>query len=207
MLENNKIIKLSIIVPIYKVEQYIERCIRSLMEQTMKENIEFIFVNDCTPDNSIQILQNVIQEYPNRSSQIRIYNNTKNIGLHETRKVGVNIAKGEYIGWCDSDDWIEPNMYEEMYLKTQNGEIDVVVCNYIQEFDTYNIATEFIPNKTPQECITNLWKGYYLPAAVWQQITRKDIITTAINTIENVNYGEDIYKSILVYYYAKSIEP
>ena len=87
MLENNKIIKLSIIVPIYKVEQYIERCIRSLMEQTMKENIEFIFVNDCTPDNSIQILQNVIQEYPNRSSQIRIYNNTKNIGLHETRKV------------------------------------------------------------------------------------------------------------------------
>lgn len=87
MLENNKEIKLSIITPIYKVEQYIERCVRSLMEQTMKDNIEFIFINDCTPDNSIQILKQVIKDYPNRKKQIRIVKNDSNLGISEVRKL------------------------------------------------------------------------------------------------------------------------
>lgn len=205
MLENNKKIGLTIIVPIYKVEKYIERCVRSLMEQTMKENIEFIFINDCTPDNSINILHRIIKEYPNRSHQIVLYENKKNIGLHETRKVGISIAKGEYIGWCDSDDWVEPEMYNEMYEATKSGVIDTVVCNYISEYSTYNEITKFKHNNNPQECITNLWKGNYFPAQVWTQITRKDLISKATNTIENVEYGEDIYKSIIVYYYSKSI--
>ena len=87
-------IKLSIIIPIYNVEKYIERCARSLMQQTMKEDIEFIFINDCTPDNSMQILKKVIDKHSNRAKQIRIIENTKNIGISEVRKLGVKIAKG-----------------------------------------------------------------------------------------------------------------
>ena len=198
-------IKLSIIIPIYNVEKYIERCARSLMQQTMKEDIEFIFINDCTPDNSMQILKKVIDKHSNRAKQIRIIENTKNIGISEVRKLGVKIAKGEYIGWCDSDDWVEPTMYEDLYNGTQNGKIDNVISNFIIERESSKEKVIFKNCITPQECIINNWKGYYFPGSLWQQINRKIYIEKAINDITNVNYGEDIYTLILVFYYSKSI--
>ena len=197
--------KISVITPIYKAESYIERCVRSLMEQTMKDNIEFIFINDCTPDNSMQILKQVIKDYPNRTKQIRIIENERNIGVSATRKLGVKVASGEYIGWCDSDDWIEPTMYEEMYIATKNGEIDNVISNFIIEKKSSIEEVKFKQCKTPQECFINHWKGYYFPGSLWQQINKKEHIEKAINTITNVSYGEDIYTLILTLYYSKSI--
>ena len=82
-------VKISVIVPIYKAELFIERCVRSLMEQTMKNDIEFVFVNDCTPDNSMQILERVINDYPERSSQIFIWNIPENLGVTNSRIKGV----------------------------------------------------------------------------------------------------------------------
>lgn len=95
-------VKVSVIVPIYKAEQFIERCVRSLMEQSMKDDIEFVFVNDCTPDQSMQILERVINDYPERNNQIVIWNNPENLGVTRSRKKGVELSNGEYIGWCDS---------------------------------------------------------------------------------------------------------
>ena len=123
-------IKISVIVPIYKAEFFIERCIRSLMEQTMKDNIEFVFVNDCTPDNSMQILERVINDYPERSSQIIIWNNPENLGVSRSRKKGIELSSGKYIGWCDSDDFCEKNMFEDMCKKAFDNSSDIVVCNY-----------------------------------------------------------------------------
>lgn len=79
-------VKVSVIVPIYKAEQFIERCVRSLMEQSMKDDIEFVFVNDCTPDQSMQILERVINDYPERNNQIVIWNNPENLGVTRSRK-------------------------------------------------------------------------------------------------------------------------
>lgn len=83
----NSEIKISIIVPIYNVEQYIERCTRSLMEQTLLEGIEYIFVNDATPDNSMAILKRVVSEYPKRKDQVRIIDNPQNLGITASRSV------------------------------------------------------------------------------------------------------------------------
>ena len=91
----------SVIVPIYGVEKYIERCARSLLEQTI-ENIEYIFVNDCTKDNSIAILESVIKEYPHREHQVRIIHHGTNKGLPQARKTGLLNAHGEYIAHCDN---------------------------------------------------------------------------------------------------------
>ena len=91
-------VKVSVIVPIYKAEQFIERCVRSLMEQSMKDDIEFVFVNDCTPDQSMQILERVINDYPERNNQIVIWNNPENLGVTRSRKKGVELSNGEYIG-------------------------------------------------------------------------------------------------------------
>lgn len=85
--------QVSVIIPIYKTEKYIERCAISLFEQTLK-SIEYIFINDYTPDNSIQLLENVLKRYPNRISDIKIINHEKNRGLAAARNTGRSIAQG-----------------------------------------------------------------------------------------------------------------
>ncbi len=96
-------LKVSVIIPVYGVEKYIERCTRSLFEQTL-DDMEFIFVNDCTKDNSIAIIERIAEEYPLRKSQIHILNHQVNKGLPIARQTGLRVATGEYIAHCDSDD-------------------------------------------------------------------------------------------------------
>ena len=103
--------KVSVIVPIYNVEAYIERCAISLFEQTL-DDIEYIFVNDCTPDNSMMILSEVLSRYPQRKEQVRIINQPKNQGAAKAREDGIKEARGEYIIHCDSDDWVDKNIYQ-----------------------------------------------------------------------------------------------
>lgn len=121
--------KVSVIIPIYNVAAYMERCARSLFEQTLSE-LEYIFVDDCSPDNSIDILRNVIADYPKRQNQIRLVRNTKNSGQAFVRRVGVGEATGEYIIHCDSDDWVAPTMYEKLYNFAINGDFDMVWCDF-----------------------------------------------------------------------------
>ena len=122
-------IPVSVIIPIYNVERYIERCARSLFEQTM-DNIEYVFVNDCTPDNSIVILKRVLSDYPHRSSQVIIIDHEYNKGLPQARKTGILEATGDYVIHCDSDDWIDKDMYEKMYNKAVEENSDMVLCRY-----------------------------------------------------------------------------
>ena len=110
--------KVSVVVPVYNVCLYIERCARSLFEQTI-DSIEYIFVNDCTQDESIDILKRVIEDYPNRKDQIQIIENRKNRGLWYSRKVGMKLATGDYVIVCDSDDWLDLNAYELMYEQAE----------------------------------------------------------------------------------------
>ena len=95
--------KVSVVIPVYGVEKYIERCARTLFEQTI-DDIEYIFVNDCTKDRSIEILEQVIKDYPQRKGQIRIENMLTNSGQAAVRRCGIELATGEYIIHCDSDD-------------------------------------------------------------------------------------------------------
>ena len=120
--------KVSVIVPVYGVEKYIERCARSLFEQTL-DDIEYLFIDDCTPDRSIKILQQVLEEYPQRMPQVVIHRMEKNSGQAAVRKWGMKHAKGEYIIHCDSDDWIDVTAYENMYKKANEENADVVICD------------------------------------------------------------------------------
>lgn len=117
----------SVIVPVWGVEKYIERCARSLFEQSL-DSIEFIFVNDCTPDKSIEILNDVISDYPHRYDNIKILHHDKNKGLPEARQTGVKASTGDYIIHCDSDDWVDRGLYKKMYSLAVKDDLDVVVC-------------------------------------------------------------------------------
>lgn len=121
--------KVSIIVPVYGVEKYIERCARSLFEQTL-DGIEYLFIYDCTLDKSIEILKNVLEEYPQRKNQVKIVSHEKNMGLPIAIQSGLKVASGEYIIHCDSDDWVDVTMYEKMYNKAIEEGSDVVVCDF-----------------------------------------------------------------------------
>ena len=117
----------SVIVLVYGVEKYIERCVRSLFGQTL-DNIEFVFVDDCTPDASMDILLSVLEDYPRRKDQVKVIHNEVNHGQAFCRRVGVEAATGEYIIHCDSDDWVDPDMYSKMYSKAKEENLDVVIC-------------------------------------------------------------------------------
>lgn len=129
--------KVSVIIPVYNVEPYIERCARSLFEQTLEE-IEYIFVNDCTPDASMRILQNVLEDYAQRKNQIIIINQPYNMGAAKAREVGIKAATGEYIIHCDSDDWVDCDMYRQMYEKAKADNLDYVICRSICYTDGIN---------------------------------------------------------------------
>lgn len=121
--------KVSIIVPIYNVEKYIEGCLRSLFEQTL-DDIEYIFVNDCTQDNSMDILEKILKEYPHRKKQVKIINHEQNQGQAGARTSGMKAMTGEYMIHCDPDDWVELDMYETMYQKAKAEDYDIVWCDF-----------------------------------------------------------------------------
>ena len=126
---------ISICVPVYNVAPYIERCVRSLMEQTY-ENIEYIFVDDCSTDSSIEILQNSLAQYPDRSPHVHIIHNDRNHGLAYTRRVSIEAAQGDYIYCVDSDDYIEPTTIEHMVRAVRSKEHTMVIAGYMDERGT-----------------------------------------------------------------------
>lgn len=126
--------KVSIIVAVYKVADYIEQCARSLFEQTLGD-LEIIFVDDATPDDSVAIIERTLQDYPNRQGQVKILHHEQNMDLPQTRKDGLDAATGEYFIYVDGDDWVEPNYAELLYAKAIETGADVVECdlyNYLK---------------------------------------------------------------------------
>lgn len=126
--------KVSVIVPIYKVEAFIKRCATSLLEQTLQD-VEYIFVDDCSPDNSIAKLKETIALYPHRIPYIKIVSHQQNKGLPAARNTGLALATGEYVFHCDSDDWVEKNMLEMLYAKAVGKDADMVWCDWFLSFE------------------------------------------------------------------------
>lgn len=125
--------KLSVIVPIFGVEKYIDRCVDSLFDQKL-DSIEYIFIDDCTLDNSIKLLETKITQFTQRFEYmnwaVRIERMPTNSGVAAVRKYGVDIAQGDFVIHCDSDDWIHPDMYKVMYDEAINETADVVICDF-----------------------------------------------------------------------------
>lgn len=135
--------KVSIIVPIYNVEKYLNRCLDSLLGQTLKE-IEIIAVNDGSTDSS----PNILNEYALKDPRIKVINK-HNGGVSSARNDGLSMACGEYIGFVDPDDWADHEMYEAMYHHAINENVDIVMCTYIREFGGHSKVKKFqLPNKT-----------------------------------------------------------
>lgn len=194
---------ISVIIPVYGVEAYIERCINSIMNQTFTEGVECIIVDDCTPDHSIKIAEKLISEYKGNIS-FQIVHHTQNQGLAIARDTGILKASGKYIIHIDSDDYCEPNMLECMFQKAENENADIVIADF---FKTYKTKEYYIAHKplNKKECLRLLLEAKLSPA-VWNKLVKKEIID--INHIQNIkggDSGEDYYTTIRICFYAKKI--
>ncbi len=187
--------KVSVCIPVYGVEKYIERCARSLFEQTMKEGIEFIFVNDCTLDRSIDILKQVLSEYPERKDQVTILHHEKNQGLVGARNTALKVAKGEYIIHCDSDDWVDLDMYEKMYNKAKETNADMVYCDIVMQWESGR-KKEIKINE--YKSIHKIFKETFHTHkfnSLWNKLVRREIVFNKDYIIpNNIIMGEDLLR-------------
>ena len=161
-------VKVSIIVPVYNVESYLERCLDSLINQTLKD-IEIIVVNDGSPDNS----QELIDRYKKKDRRV-ISLMKENGGLSSARNYGLKKATGEYIGYVDSDDWIDHTMYEKMYKKAKEDDSDIVSCDYYKAYDNGNHVV--MPGLLLES--NDMKKNYIISVpCAWNKIYKREIIS------------------------------
>lgn len=198
--------RISVIVPIYGVEKYIERCARSLFGQTLND-IEFIFIDDCTLDNSITILKEVVEEYRpffvNKGWTVRMERMQKNSGLPTVRRHGIQLAKGEYIVHCDSDDWVDAELYETMYKKASEEHHDMVVCNY-RKTDGVNERIYAATRTTDKREYMSLLLNAKVTWAVWCRMVHCSVFQNPI-IYPTQNMGEDMALTIQLLYFCKKI--
>lgn len=177
--------KVSVIIPVYNVEEYLRQALDSVVNQTL-EDLEIICVDDCSTDNSLDILK----EYASKDSRFKIYQQKENQGQGVARNIALDMATGEYIAFLDPDDWIEPNMYEEMYKMARINNAHIVYSDY--EFYFEDTKKTFRTNKS-KELLTrfqiklennssysnkDIKKASFraLPNVVWNKLYKRDYI-------------------------------
>lgn len=189
--------KISVIVPVYNVEEYISKCIDSILNQTINEQFEIIVVNDGSTDNSMNIL-NIYKD------KIKIVNKS-NGGLSSARNAGLEIAKGEYIIFVDSDDWLEEDFLESLYNFIKKDDLDVVFSGYKVYRENGNItkvkcvySEDIILNK--DKAIEKLLSKRTFRAEVWDDIYNREFLmkNKLFFTEGIINEDEDFTLRVLI---------
>ncbi|MBQ2986141.1 MAG: glycosyltransferase [Tyzzerella sp.] len=166
--------KVSLIVPVYNVEKYLKRCLDSLVTQTL-QGIEVIVVNDGTPDNSQQIIDEYVDKYTFVKSYIK-----ENGGLSDARNYGLSKATGEYIAFVDSDDFVEPVMYSSMYYKAKENDYDIVVCDFEEIYDDYvkKGTSRIVKDLKSKEQVKKHMCDVY--PSVWNKIYKRELFCSSL---------------------------
>ena len=166
----------SIIIPIFKVRNFIERCVCSLFEQTLTD-VEYIFIDDASPDDSIDILKACIERYPERKEQVQVLVHEQNQGLPAARNTGLAVAKGEYVFHCDSDDFVEKDMLEEMYKAAKGKDADMVYCDFYLSFEKNERYMSNPAYDTAEDMFKLGLLGGNMKYNVWNKLVRRSLYT------------------------------
>ena len=202
---NNTQYLVSICVPVYGVEKYIERCAISLFEQTY-QNIEYIFVDDCTPDKSVEILKSVIERYPTRKPYVRIIKHKKNRGLGSTRNTAVDAAKGKFLIHVDSDDWIDNNCVKICVEKQKEKNADIVNFNAIKHCRNYNTSLRHIEIENTKNLTLAILERETL-FTIWGRLIRTSLYKeNLISVKDGIDMGEDYQIIPELTYMSKKID-
>lgn len=194
--------KVSILVPVYNVAAFIEKCARSLFEQTFAD-IEYVFVDDCSPDNSVEILQRVLEDYPERKSCVKILRHEVNKGVSSARNTALRNASGDYIFFVDSDDFLELDAIALLLDKAKGTNVDIVLCDIK---NLYNNRTEIdnivLPKSSKEYLVLTLMRQTHL--SVWGKLFNCKLFTN-VSFVEGVAFAEDYEILPRLIYYAHGV--
>lgn len=195
----------SVLVPVFRVERYVERCARSVLEQTY-QNIEYIFVDDATDDASMDILERTISDYPDRQERVRIIRHQSNRGLAAARNTAVDACHGDFVFHVDSDDWVERNAIELLVKKQEETNADIVSAeahDYKDGVFTKHHTGGWNLDKT------DLLRGiltYKVSTTIWRRLIRKKLyFDNNIRCDERGSGGEDFQVFPRLIYYANKV--
>lgn len=186
---------ISVIVPVYNTEKYLDRCIQSILSQTYTD-FELLLINDGSTDSSGVICE----RYAEQDSRVRVFHK-KNGGVSSARNMGLDNARGEWIGWVDSDDYVDADMYVSLYNAAISKNADIAYCNYRTDNWTSMMPSDSLP------------KGEFLRQyllfpvnALWLTLAKRELYhkNNLRFDVEN-NYGEDLLVTSKLYYYASEV--
>ncbi|MBR5688594.1 MAG: glycosyltransferase family 2 protein [Prevotella sp.] len=181
----------SVLVPVYGVEKYIGECVESLFAQTY-DDLEYIFVDDCTPDGSMAILEDVLSRYPHRKGQVRIIRHEHNRGLGAARKTAFDAATGEFVMHVDSDDYLPIGAVRRLVEAQQQSEADIVSGSFQYHYPDGSLEKASFADLDRQLTLRLFLTQNTIPYNIWARLIRKSLFTDhGISAIEGINYAED----------------
>lgn len=193
--------KVSVIVPIYNVSRFIRRCAESLLSQTL-EDVEFLFVNDCTQDDSLDILNECVTRYPDRD--VRIIEHEVNKGLPAARNTGLEAATGDYIFHCDSDDYVDPTMLADLYGKASADNADIVWCDWYLSFEKNERYMKQPACSTAEDALRMMLTGR-MKYNVWNKLVRRSLYEeNDVRFPSGYGMGEDM-TMMMLFSFAKNV--
>ena len=196
--------KVSIVIPIYNSEKYIERCVRSLFEQTYHD-IEYIFVDDGSTDHCMDVLHRVMSEYPGVQDRVKILSHETNQGCAMARWEGMKNATGDYLIQVDSDDYVTSDYIDKLAKSAKKYNSDVTICDYYYFHDSRIDRKVLNPSADPHEFLVQVLTGA-IHNGLWNKLVRHSIFKeNDIYPIPGINMYDDKSVIFRVMYYAKKI--
>ncbi|WP_455669716.1 glycosyltransferase family 2 protein [Phocaeicola sp.] len=205
MLEKLNPPKISVLIPVYNVEKYVERCILSVLNQTMQEGVEVIIVNDCTPDHSMEIIREVLRNHLKKDGMtVRIVEHKINRGLAASRNTAMSYAKGDYTIHVDSDDYVELDMLEKMYTRAVETDADIVTADHWNEYHDYSVYTKAPFNDNGDIIFPQLIRGK--STYLWDKLIKRSLyLVNHIVWQEGMDWKEDFRTTIPLCFFARKI--
>ena len=194
----------SYIIPVYNVSAYIERCAKSLFTQTYGD-IEFIFINDCSTDDSEVKLRKVIELFPNVQCRVKIISNKTNLGSATTRNIGLSNATGDYVMFADSDDWVESNYVESMVNTIEASEKDIVYCDYYESFKDQDKYVKQDYGEEHLECICSMLTRAMHGSTCNKIFRRKILLQSNLTFVDGADLFEDVGWNVRLFAYTNRI--
>lgn len=194
----------SYIIPVYNVSAYIERCAKSLFTQTYGD-IEFIFINDCSTDDSEVKLRKVIELFPNVQCRVKIISNKTNLGSATTRNIGLSNATGDYVMFADSDDWVESNYVESMVNTIEASEKDIVYCDYYESFKDQDKYVKQDYGEEHLECICSMLTRTMHGSTCNKIFRRKILLQSNLTFVDGADLFEDVGWNVRLFSYTNRI--
>ncbi len=194
----------SLLILVHNAEAHIERCARSLFGQDYVD-MEYIFVDDASPDRSIAIVERVLEDYPGRRAQTRIIKNPRNLGIAGSRNIALDNATGEYVLFVDSDDRLDQRAVGLLAGKAAADDADIVAYDsYTVYGDAERLRAEPFPGSKEEYIRALLYRR--VRAAMWLKLIRRELFTAhGLRFVPGMNYGEDYYLSPMLAYHARHI--